>query len=198
MPPSDTHLLKAARQGDARAMDELLAKHEPHVYRFGLRLCGSEQDARDVLQQTLMTAFEGLHQFRGEAALSTWLFQVARSYCIKTRRRRAGEPSEYVPLDAPQARDVPETGEGPEEAAHAREMAAVLQEALLALPEGQREVLLLRDVDGLSAEEAARSLGIEVGALKSRLHRARGALRARLAGRLGRPEDEDSPTPEGT
>src|SRR5262249_18887636 len=148
-------------------------------------MCGNEEDARDVLQETLLAAFKGVRQFRGEAQLSTWLYQVARSFCTKARRRGAGEPPQHESIEDAVARRVPAPGAGPEEVAHAREMVRVLQEALLALPESQREVVLLRDVEGLSAEEAARVVGIEVRALKSRLHRARAAMQARIAPLLG-------------
>jgi RNA polymerase sigma-70 factor (ECF subfamily) len=184
MPASDAELIRAARGGDARALEELLARYEQPVYRFGLRMCGSEEDARDVLQQTLMTAFQGIHQFRGDAQLSTWLYQIARSFCIKSRRRKVDEPAEHLPLDAPPLQHLAAEAAGPEEQTHARQIGQVLQAAILALPENYREVLLLRDVEGLSAEEAAGVVGIEVGALKSRLHRARMELRQHLSALL--------------
>ncbi|HSP78997.1 MAG TPA: sigma-70 family RNA polymerase sigma factor [Myxococcaceae bacterium] len=188
MERSDAELIRAAREGDADALEELLERHEEQVYRFGLRMCGSEEDARDVLQQTLMTAFRGIHQFRGDASLSTWLYQIARSFCTKARRRKVDEPAEHVPLDAPPMLMVPTQEADPEAVVHARQMGQVLQAAILALPEAYRETLILRDVEGLSAEEAARVVGIEVGALKSRLHRARSELRKHLTALLERGE----------
>ena len=87
MPPSDdAELITRARAGDRRAIDELLARYEPNIYRFGLRMCGDEDAAREVLQETLLAAFRYLSGFRGDAALSTWLYQIARSFCIKERR----------------------------------------------------------------------------------------------------------------
>jgi RNA polymerase sigma-70 factor (ECF subfamily) len=185
MGQTDEELLEAARGGDDEALEALLARHEKKVFRFGLRMCGNEEDARDVLQETLLAAFRGVRQFRGEAQLSTWLYQVARSFCTKARRRGAGEPAAHEALEGSAARAVSAPASGPDERAHAREMARVLQEALLALPESQREVVLLRDVEGLSAEEAAQVVGIEVGALKSRLHRARLGMQERIATLLG-------------
>ena len=182
---SDEELIVAARQGDEGALEELLNRHERQVYRFGLRMCGSEEDAKEVLQETLLTAFKGLHAFRGDAELSTWLYQVARSHCFRTRRRRAGVPEEHLSLDSPAASEVPTEGQPPDEVSHARQMGEVLQAAILALPESYRETLILRDVEGLSAEEAAKVVGIEVRALKSRLHRARMQLREHLATLMG-------------
>jgi RNA polymerase sigma-70 factor, ECF subfamily len=185
MARTDEELLEAARGGDEEALEVLLARHEQRVFRFGLRMCGNEEDARDVLQETLLAAFRGVRQFRGDAQLSTWLFQVARSFCTKARRRGAGEPAHHESLEGAAARGVKLAASGPDDRAHAREMARVIQEALLALPDSQREVVLLRDVEGLTAEEAATVVGIEVAALKSRLHRARMAMQDRIAALLG-------------
>lgn len=181
-PPGDAaprpggELLASAREGDRAAVEELLTRHERQIYRFGLRMCGNEEDAREVLQETLLAAFRGLAGFRGEAALSTWLYQIARSFCIK--RRRHGEPA-HEALE--EARRVEAPLPPPDASAHAREIGEALAAAMQALPLEQREALVLRDVEGLSAEEAARVVGIAVGALKSRLHRARRALRSTMA-----------------
>jgi RNA polymerase sigma-70 factor (ECF subfamily) len=176
-------LLVAAKAGDAAALEEILARHEKQVFRFGLRMCGSEDEARDVLQDTLLTAFQKVRDFRGDAALSTWLFQIARSYCLKRRRRTAGEPAAPAPIEEAAAIATPDAP--PDARAHARQIGEVLQAAILALSEAHREVIILRDVEGLSAEEAARVVGIDEGALKSRLHRARLELRQRLSALLG-------------
>ncbi|MCI0569516.1 MAG: sigma-70 family RNA polymerase sigma factor [Myxococcaceae bacterium] len=185
MARSDEELLGAARQGDSRALNELLARYERQVYRFGLRMCGSEEAAREVLQQTLLAAFRGLHTFRGEARLSTWLYQVARTHCLRSQRRQVGEPVDFAPLDTPEVQAVPADTAGPDAVAHARQMGEVLQAAILALPESYREALVLKDVEGLDAGEAARVAGVEVAAFKSRLHRARMELRAHLTTLLG-------------
>ncbi len=164
MPDTDASLIAAAQNGDRRALDELLARFEQRIYRFGLRMCGDEQSAREVLQETLIAAFRHLPGFRGQAALSTWLYQIARSFCIKERRgeRRTAELGTDLPDHAPT----------PEAHTHAREIGLALSTAIAELPIEQREVLVLRDVEGLSAEEAASVVGIEVGALKSREGRA--------------------------
>lgn len=181
MGSEERDLLQRARGGDPQAMDALLTRHQKQVYRFGLRMCGSEEAAKEVLQQTLLTAFKSLHEFRGEAQLSTWLYQIARSFCGKLRRRKADEPESLEPVDSKEALLVPSEGASPEDLAHARKIGEVLQAAILALPEGQREALILRDVEGLGAEEAAGVLGIEVANLKTRLHRARAQVREHLS-----------------
>ena len=198
MAATDEELLEAARAGDEEALEALLARHEQRVFRFGLRMCGNEADARDVLQETLIAAFRGVRQFRGDAQLSTWLFQVARSFCTKVRRRGAGEPAQHEPLESAAVRGVSEPASPPDDRAHAREMARVIQEALLSHPDAQREVVLLRDVEGLTAEEAALVVGIEVAALKSRLHRARMAMQERIAALLGLGSTDSRGCPELT
>jgi len=183
----DVDLIAAARSGDRAAIEELLARYEPSIYRFGLRMCGNEDAAREVLQETLLAAFRYLPGFRGDAALSTWLYQIARSFCIKQRRgqhptRSLDDQVLVDPAPAPDAR------------VQARELGELLARAIATLAPEQREVLILRDVEGLSAEQAADVMGLEVGALKSRLHRARMALRSELAG--GFDNEHAEPCPE--
>jgi RNA polymerase sigma-70 factor, ECF subfamily len=187
---TDDQLLVLARAGDRAAMEDLLTRHEREIYRFGLRMCGDEEAAREVLQETLLAAFRHLPSFRGDAALSTWLYQIARSFCIKERRRdRAAAPLSLGPGE-PTA-----TGPSPDAAAHARQIGAALAAAISALPRDYREALVLRDVEGLPAAEAAQIAGVEVGALKSRLHRARLELRTHLAALLGEDDDAAGPAP---
>jgi len=175
MKSADDDLLSRARGGDESALEPLLKTWEPRIYRFGLRMCGDEETAREVLQETLLAAFRGLGGFRGDAELSTWLYSLARSFCIRQRRQRAGDS-----LDSAEAQARTDEGPSPDAALHARELGRVLQAALLSLRADQREVVVLKDVEGLSAEQIAQVLGEEVAAVKSRLHRARLELRERL------------------
>jgi len=191
MERTDADLIAAARAGDRVAVDRLLARYEPNIYRFGLRMCGDEDAAREVLQETMLAAFRHLPGFRGDAALSTWLYQIARSFCIKERRGQHPTRS----LDADDSPDLVDPSPRPDARTHAREIGEALSRAIAELPPDQREVLILRDVEGLSAEQAADVIGIEVGALKSRLHRARMAMRTELAGTLGAGADAE-PCPE--
>lgn len=177
---SDAQLLDQVKAGNSQAMSEILKRHEQRIYRFGLRMCGHEEDARDVLQETLIAAYRNLPQFRGDAQLSTWLYQIARSFCIKQRRRREGEPAEHDDLESPQVKQAPAEISPEDARTHAREVGTLIQAAITTLQPDHREALVLRDVEGLSAEEAAQVAGIEVGALKSRLHRARMALKQQL------------------
>jgi RNA polymerase sigma-70 factor (ECF subfamily) len=146
-------------------------------YGFGMRMCGNPDDAKDVLQETLIAVTRGIGDFRGESSLPTWLYAIARSFCIKRRRRHKGEPAETEPLESVRtSRD-----DDLEESMAARELKAKLDHAIARLDAKQREVLVLRDVEGLSAPEVAEVLGLRVEAVKSRLHRARAALREQVA-----------------
>ncbi|MCB9728224.1 MAG: sigma-70 family RNA polymerase sigma factor [Deltaproteobacteria bacterium] len=183
MHASDEELLARVRGGDRRALDALLARHEDRIYRFGMRLCGEPEDARDVLQETLLALARSSAGFEGRSTLSTWLFTVARSFCIKKRRRRKGAPARLESLDEAgvDARALVDPARRPDEAAAGRELAEALEAALAALEPAMREVVVLRDVEGLSAAETAAVLGLSVKATKSRLHRARVKLRELLA-----------------
>lgn len=186
---SDLDLLEKAKTGDAGAINDLLERHERSVYRFGLRMCGDEDSAREVLQETLLAAFRNLKDYRGEAALSTWLYQIARSFCM--RQRQGQRPHEST--ESPAAQAVASNVSGADERAHARQMAGLIQAAMLSLTPDAREVLVLRDVEGLSAEEAASVMAVSVPALKSRLHRARNALSEQLAAVLEAPQTQACP-----
>jgi len=169
-------LVERARSGDARALEELLAQVAPSVHRFGMRMCKDVHDAEDVLQDTLLMIATHLPEFEGRSSLSSWVFALTRSAC--TRRRRGLKNRPAVSTD-----DVPEQvdrASTPEENASDHQLALALSKALDALSEEHREVIQLRDVEGLTAPEAAEALELTVDAMKSRLHRAREALRAQL------------------
>ncbi len=183
LPSDEAELVEAARAGSGAALEALLERHEARLYRFARRLCRHREDAEDVLQESLLAAARGLRRFRGASSVSTWLYTIVRSFCIKKRRRSVFAPAE-VSLDAEAqvaARGVPDPGRGPHEALEASRLEAALERAIADLDRPYREVLLLRDVEGLSAAEVARVTGLSVPAVKTRLHRARGRLREALA-----------------
>jgi RNA polymerase sigma-70 factor (ECF subfamily) len=194
-------LLERARAGDARALEELLEQHQAQVYRFGLRMCRDPEDAKDVLQDTLFAMARSVRDFRGASAISTWLYSIARSFCIKKRRRGkfAPAPRDVRSIDADAAAGTIAAGltdpaRRPDEALAAREVERALEQAIDALDPMHREVLLLRDAEGLSAPEVAEVLGIGVPAVKSRLHRARLSVRAHVAPMLGIPDQLKKPS----
>jgi RNA polymerase sigma-70 factor (ECF subfamily) len=188
----DAELLEKARAGDRAALDALLTRHQAQVYRFGLRMCRNPEDARDVLQETLIAMARGVRDFRGASSVSTWLYTIARSFCIKQRRRSVYAPTETRSLDtdaAGEAAQLVDAAKTPDEALAGREVEQALEEAIAGLEPMYREVLVLRDAEGLTAPEVAEVLGINVQAVKSRLHRARIAVRAQMAPLLGTPTE---------
>jgi RNA polymerase sigma-70 factor (ECF subfamily) len=187
MSTPELQLLEAAKGGDRQALERLLGNHQARVFRFGKKMCGDEDDAQDVLQETLLAAARTLPDFRGASSVSTWLYTIARSFCIKKRRASKFAPAVLESLDqeAEQGTAVADPGRSPEELAAGQQLQAALDGAIDALEPMYREVLVLRDVEGLPAADVAEALGLSVEAVKSRLHRARMAVRERVAPVLG-------------
>lgn len=184
----DAVLIQAAQRGDGDALEALILRYQPRVFRFGLKMCRNADDAGDIVQETLLALARKVGDFRGDASVSTWLFAIARNACIRRRRRSKFAPAREESLEQMPAgvRDgLADPATGPERTAFSHEIEQQLALAIDSLEPGQREVLVLRDVEGLSAPEVAEVLGIQVDAVKSRLHRARVAVRARLAPAFG-------------
>lgn len=181
----DDRLVESARSGDRLALEKLLEAHQARVYRFGLEMCRDPDAAEDVLQETLLAVARGIGGFRGASSISTWLYTIARSFCIKKRRRRKSAPAERSRVGEVEAERLPAATKGPDEALADKQIESALKQAIGELEPIYREVLLLRDVEGLTAPEVAQVVGTSVDAVKSRLHRARLAVRARVAPLLG-------------
>lgn len=175
-------LVRRAVDGDHDAYARLVELHRGPVFRFARRLAGDDSTAEDVLQETFLAAYRRLSTFRGEGSVRTWLLSIARNAALTTRRRRVGEPASYEPADTLMDLGL-EAGWGqpsPEDRLVGLQSAVELDGALATIPEPEREVLLLRDVEGLSGEETAAVLDLTLAAMKSRLHRARLKLVAAL------------------
>ncbi len=179
-----------AQSGDRKALEAVLASVAPSIHRFGLRMCKNEHDADDVLQDTLISVARHLGEFEGRSSLTSWVFMLAKTACTRRRRGLKNRPHDGDDRLVEEADDLP----SPEARYADQELGEALKRALDALVEDHREVILLRDIEGLTATETASALGISVDAVKSRLHRAREALRSEL-----RPLMEPSrPTPSET
>lgn len=190
-PDADEALVQRVAAGDRAAFGRLVGRHEAALQRFALRACGGPREAEDALQDGLLALWRGAAGFRGEASARTWLFQLVVNACHRRHRRRSGEPSRTEPVEAAAA--IPGEDPAPDERASARQVGAALDAALAALPKEAREVLLLRDVEGLSGEETARALDIGLAAMKSRLHRARLEMKRRVEAILGHALEEVVP-----
>ncbi len=184
--PADP-LIAAFLAGKRGAFEEIVGVHQNRVYSFCARMLSDGDEALDAAQEVFLSAFRHLADFRGESTLSTWLLRIAANNCLNRIRRRglrsgrevfAGdfEEREGTPFNPP-GRDE----DRPDRIVETREIGAILERALARLDPGTRWLLLLLDVEGFTNEEVAELAGIPVGTVKSRVHRARMALRKTLA-----------------
>jgi RNA polymerase sigma-70 factor (ECF subfamily) len=190
--PADRELVERAQKGDGAAFALLVGRHQRQLYRLALRMTGSEADAQEVLQEAFLNAYQKLPNFRGEAQFSSWLYRIAANSALMRlrRKRRAPDslPEQPLELTGPKFSadgnfDPPPRSDWSQRADDkllSRELGLAIDNAVKALPEDYRTVFLLKDVDGLSNEEIASALDLTVPAVKSRLHRARLALRSQL------------------
>ena len=189
---ADSWFLDRLKAGEAAAFNRLVSERAGDIYALLYRLTEDPEEARDLTQETFLQAFRSVAHFRGDSDLRTWLYRIAVNQARNRwrwwrRRRRDVTVSLDAPTDADS--DAPLSSrlrdarsDDPEEAALARERERALVTALRALSRNYREVVVLRDIEGLSYEEVAAALGISVGTVKSRLSRGRLELRRRLEG----------------
>ncbi|HEY3504283.1 MAG TPA: RNA polymerase sigma factor [Actinocatenispora sp.] len=165
-------LIEGARGGNAEAISAMLYGAHPHVRRFARSLCATPQDAEDAAQEALIILFRKIGTVRASGALASWLFRIVRNECARRYRllaRRYPEPVE------------PPLGRSAEDEVLGRLDADRVAAAIAELPDLQRRVLIMRDVQGYPGRAVADDLGISLAAMKSQLHRARLALRQNLA-----------------
>jgi RNA polymerase sigma-70 factor (ECF subfamily) len=176
--------------GDEQAFESLVARSEAEIHRLARRMLGDSEEALDVTQETYLRAFRALRSFRGDAAFRTWLMGIAINVCRSRfsstagRAQRRSRPLEVRDAESGELRvvDVVDHQPDPEAAAHGHELGRALEAALGGLAPEHREILLLREMQGLDYDELAQALGCAQGTVKSRLSRARAALRAALEG----------------
>jgi len=194
VPSAEEQFLERLRAGEASAFNRLVEERHGDIYALLYRLTEDPEEARDLTQETFLQAFRHLASFRGDADLRTWLYRIAVNQARNRwrwwkRRRR----DRTVSLDAPVSDEIDaplsaglasDEGLDPERQALARERELALHAALKSLSRPYREVIVLRDIEGLSYEEVAITLDLNVGTVKSRLSRGRNELRRRLEGSL--------------
>ena len=178
-------LIERARSGDARAFEDLARREERALYRHALRIVGTTSDAEDIVQDALFSAWRSIASFQG-TSFRAWLFRIATNRALDQLRSRKRRPE--LPLDPPDDDEVTwaePVAPGPDltQLAGDREALAAVEAALGALPAEQRTALLLRDVEGFAYEEIAVITTVEIGTVKSRIHRGRLAVRNALISR---------------
>ncbi len=166
-------LIERSQRGDLHAFDLLVTEHADSVYHLTYRITGNPQDAQDAAQEAFVKAFRALPRYRGEASFQTWLYRIATNAALDLIRRRPQAP---VSLDE----GIEGQGPRPDVEAERREIHRRVHKALAMLPPDHRAIVLLRDLQGLAYADIARILRIPVGTVRSRLSRAREALRPLL------------------
>lgn len=170
-------LARRAAGGDEDAFAQLVGLHEKKVYGLALRMCGNPEDAADAAQEAFLAAWKGLPRFRGEAGFSTWLYRLTSNAAIDHLRRVKRQRGEVSLDGGGPGLDAVDDAPSPQAQAEETELREAVAEGLSMLSEDHRQALLLRELRGLSYEEIASELRVDLGTVKSRISRARGSLR---------------------
>lgn len=191
----ESDLVARAREGDPSAFNQLVSQYERKVFRLAKHITQNDEDAEDVLQESFLKAYGHLGDFHGQSKFYTWLVRIAVNESLMKLRKRKSDKT--VPLDEPLdtgedtvAREIAVWDENPEQKYSREELGGILDEAVDSLRPAFRTVFVLRDIEELSTEETAYSLGISIPAVKSRLLRARLQLREKLTRFFKRKGDD--------
>ncbi len=173
-------IIREVRDGNVNAFEAIVREYEKNVYNIALRMSGSREDALDISQEAFLKAYHALESFRGDSKFSVWLYRIVSNTCLdflRERKRRA-EVSLSVEDDEGESaqREIPDESLSPERLYERRSTREAVQRGLMSLPEDQRKILLLREIQGFSYEEIGRVLSLESGTVKSRIFRARRKL----------------------
>jgi RNA polymerase sigma-70 factor (ECF subfamily) len=189
---NEADLLALLRAGDDEAFEELIRRHGPQMLAVIRRYLPEESDAQDALQEALLSVFRAIERFQGDSSLATWLHRIAVNAALmrlRTRRRRPEKPIEdllpHFSDDGHRTEPRADWSVQPDDAAQNAELRGIVRSAIDELPESYRTILLLRDIEERSTEEVADLLELSLANVKTRLHRARQALRELLDRRLG-------------
>jgi RNA polymerase sigma-70 factor (ECF subfamily) len=190
--------LTGLKSGKPEDVERALETLQEIVYGFGMKVCGVREDAEDTAQETLLRLARQLKEFPDARALAVWLYKVARSQCLMSRRKSKFAPAQMLSLDALMPKENSAAAPAvksweitPEEIVLNKELRSKLEDAVLALPPHYRLVLILRDMEQLDTREVAEVMGISEETAKMRLHRARVSLRNALAGYVQRSQRKD-------
>jgi RNA polymerase sigma-70 factor (ECF subfamily) len=188
MSETDLKLAERLLSGDPEGFDEFVESYRRKLFQYSFMMCGHREDAEEVAQETLLRVFSNLDQLRDPQSLKSWVFRIAKNECLMKRRRSVFAPERELSLDDLHPHSDGETAKIqiadwsslPDDAAQRSEYRRIIGEAIRELPDTYRAVILLRDVEELTTEEAASVLDISTDVVKTRLHRARLALRQKL------------------
>jgi RNA polymerase sigma-70 factor, ECF subfamily len=192
VPSREIELARLLVAGDRGALDEFIQVFGQKVFQYTWLMCGQREDAEEVAQDTLMRVFESFDQLKNPESVKSWVFRIAKNYCLMKRRKSVFAPDRELSLDElmPSSHaegetrkiEIADLSALPDDQLLRGELRGALQDALAELPEMYRAVVLLRDVEELSTSEAAEVLDVSEEVVKQRLHRGRLALRKSLDG----------------
>ena len=178
---TEQELVRAAQSGDQSAFAMLVTANQAMVYSLAYRMTGNPEDAADLTQEAFLNAWRSLGTFEGQSAFSTWIYRLTSNACIDFLRREKRRNSFSMTLedeeDEDRQADLPDDRWSPQRELERKEAQEAVRQGLAALSPEHREVLILRELEGLSYAEIAHALGLEEGTVKSRIARARLALR---------------------
>jgi len=179
---TEQELVRAAQRGDQAAFGQLVEANQDMVYALAYRMTGNPDDAEDLTQEAFLNAWRGLTRFQGQSAFSTWLYRLTSNACVDflRKKKRRGELSMTLDDDEDQEErqaDLPDERWSPQAVVERQETVEAVRQGLSALSPDHKEVLLLRELEGLSYREIGDRLGLEEGTVKSRIARGRRALR---------------------
>lgn len=180
----DRDLVARCQRNEIRAFDELVGRHQDRIYTAVARFCGNAEDAADIVQRAFINAFRKIQEFKGDAAFSTWIYRIAFNQAISFRRENKRAPVSIYSKDDEKVVE-PAVDLNPTEKLEGEETQKKVQQALEQLEEGDRQIILLKDLQGHSYDEIAAIMQVPKGTVRSRLHRARLELKSRLKSYIG-------------
>jgi RNA polymerase sigma-70 factor, ECF subfamily len=195
----ETGLARALLAGETDAFERFVDHFRSRIFHYSWLMCGHEEDAEEVAQETLLKVFESFDQLRDPERVRPWIFRIAKNACLMQRRKSVFAPAHEQSLEelAPSA-EVPDLAQEPEAELLQSELRAVLDRIIAELPSSYRAVVLLRDIEELSTEDTAQILDVSTDVVKTRLHRGRLAMRQKLDCYIHNQCLEDQPSPNPT
>ena len=179
----ENEIIRSVLRGNVNDFEKLVTAYEKNVYSLALRMVGDPEDAADMTQETFIKAYRSLSSFRGDSKFSSWLYRIASNVCLDFLRSRSRHPQVSLSSSDEDDRttfELPDMSRNPEEQLMKKLSMEAVRRGLEQLPEQQRQILVLRELGGLSYAELAQTLGLEEGTVKSRIFRARKRLCALL------------------
>ena len=199
---TEQELVTRAKGGDQDAFEQLVVDNQNKVYSLALRMIGDREEAADLAQEAFLKAWQGLHAFQGDSSFSTWVYRLATNVCIDSLRRKKRrwevEPALSLDDEGTAWAEPADLEQDPQRQLERAEVSRAVARGLDALPDHHRQVLVMRELSGLSYQEIGQALGLDIGTVKSRIARSRMALRKILikdgnlfAGSPSKPSEEN-------